>query len=102
MNPRVIELRIYPDKNEKLTIPSEYRSDVLYGANENHWLSRYTVKTLCRMIELQHLIQEEHRFSKKELQQYETRYTELIILGREENKKTSHEYAKSDEKTLLN
>lgn len=52
MNPRVIELRIYPDKNEKLTIPSEYRSDVLYGANENHWLSRYTVKTLCRMIEL--------------------------------------------------
>lgn len=54
MNPKVIELRIYPDKNEKLTIPSEYRSDVLYGANENHWLSRYTVKGLCRMIELQH------------------------------------------------
>lgn len=48
------------------------------------------------------LIQEERRFSKKELQQYETRYNELIILGREENKKTSHEYAKSDEKTLLN
>lgn len=54
MNPKVIELRIYPDKNEKLTIPSEYRSDVLYGANENRWLSRYTVKGLCRMIELQH------------------------------------------------
>lgn len=87
MNPRVIELRIYPDKNEKLTIPSEYRSDVLYGANENHWLSRYTVKTLCRMIELQHLIQEEHRFSKKELQQYETRYAEVIILGEKRIKK---------------
>ena len=36
------------------------------------------------------------------MQQYETRYTELIILGREENKKTSHEYAKNDEKTSLN
>lgn len=33
MNPKVIELRIYPDENGKLAIPSEYRSDVTYGAN---------------------------------------------------------------------
>ena len=48
------------------------------------------------------LIHENPGFSKEELHKYENRYSELIILGRRENKNTSHEYAKSDEKTLLN
>lgn len=41
-------------------------------------------------------------FSEDELKKYEWKYHELIAKGREENKSTSHHYAKSDEKTLLN
>ena len=33
---------------------------------------------------------------------YEQRYDAIILSGREENKKTSHKYAKDDELTLLN
>ena len=33
---------------------------------------------------------------------YEQRYKDIILSGREENKKTAHKYAKGDEQTLLN
>ena len=33
---------------------------------------------------------------------YEQRYKDIILSGREENKKTAHKYAKGDELTLLN
>ncbi len=54
-------------------------------------------KTRKKLIE-----QETTCFSEGELKEYEQKYQELIIKGRSENKKTSHKYAKSDEKTLLN
>ena len=41
-------------------------------------------------------------FSEEALKTYEQKYQNLILKGRSENKKTSHKYAKSDEKTLLN
>ncbi len=41
-------------------------------------------------------------FSEEELKEYEQKYQNLIIKGRSENEKTTHKYAKSDEKTLLN
>lgn len=48
------------------------------------------------------LNQEVHSFSEKELEYYENRYREYILLGREENKSTMHAYAKGEEKALLN
>lgn len=41
-------------------------------------------------------------FSEEKLNMYELQYQNLIIKGRRENQKTSHKYAKSNEKTLLN
>lgn len=41
-------------------------------------------------------------FSEEELKEYEQKYRNLIMKGRGENKRTSHGYAKSDEKALLN
>lgn len=41
-------------------------------------------------------------FSEEKLKEYEQRYHDLITKGRKENKKTTHHYAKTEEKTLLN
>lgn len=41
-------------------------------------------------------------FSAEEICTYENKYKEYITLGRKENLKTEHKYAKSDETTLLN
>lgn len=41
-------------------------------------------------------------FSIEEIRKYEKQYDKIINLGRKENQKTSGEYAKSTEKTLLN
>lgn len=41
-------------------------------------------------------------FRADEVSAYENKYQELIVLGREENPKTKHLYARKDEKKLLN
>lgn len=41
-------------------------------------------------------------FSDETITGYEQRYEDIILSGREENKKTAHKYAKGDELTLLN
>ena len=41
-------------------------------------------------------------FSEEDLSEYERKYKELIAKGRGENKETVHQYAKADEKKLLN
>ena len=41
-------------------------------------------------------------FSEDAIRKYEQEYQNLIIKGRSENKKTSHKYAGSEERTLLN
>ena len=41
-------------------------------------------------------------FSESTINEYETQYDKLIVLGRAENKVTEHKYAKKDENTLLN
>ena len=41
-------------------------------------------------------------FSEEKLTEYEQKYHEIITKGQAENQKTSHCYAKSEEKTLLN
>ena len=41
-------------------------------------------------------------FSEEDLSEYERKYKELIEKGRRENKDTAHQYAKTDEKKLLN
>lgn len=41
-------------------------------------------------------------FSEEKLEEYELNYHALITKGRNENKNTSHQYAKADEKALLN
>lgn len=41
-------------------------------------------------------------FSEEDLSEYERKYKELIAKGRRENKDTAHQYAKTDEKKLLN
>lgn len=41
-------------------------------------------------------------FSEEKLEEYERNYHALITKGRNENKNTSHQYAKADEKALLN
>lgn len=43
-----------------------------------------------------------HAFPAESLSDYEKKYRELIALGREQNKKTKHLYAKKDETKLLN
>lgn len=69
----------------------------------NKW-SGEMISLLCEMNEARKRLieQEKNCFSEEELTEYEQKYQELIIKGRNENKKTSHRYAKSEEKTLLN
>lgn len=62
------------------------------------------ITLLCEMkTERKKLINSGFRsFSKDILTSYEEQYHKLIKDGREENKETSHKYAKADELTLLN
>ena len=41
-------------------------------------------------------------FSDEQIREYEQRYHEILSEGREQNKNTRHEYARQDEKALLN
>lgn len=43
-----------------------------------------------------------HSFTEEQLEKYESRYDEIIAIGREQNKKTKGRIAKKEEKALLN
>lgn len=69
----------------------------------NKW-SGEMISLLCGMNKARKKLieQEKSCFLEEEPMEYEQKYQELIIKGRNENKKTSHKYAKCDENTLLN
>lgn len=73
------------------------------GETGNKW-SDEMISLLCDMNRTRKKLTEQKItcFSKEELKEYGQKYRELIIKGRRENKKTTHKYAESDEKTLLN
>lgn len=50
----------------------------------------------------QRISEGENGFSEEQIKAYEKKYHELIARGREENHTTAHQYAKREEKTLLN
>lgn len=70
---------------------------------KNKW-SDEMISLLCEMNKARKELMEQEitSFSEKKLREYEEKYQALITKGRTENKKTSHLYAKSEEKTLLN
>lgn len=70
---------------------------------KNKW-SDEMIALLCEMNETRKKYIETGKieFSEKELCDYERRYHNLIAKGYEENEKTVHKYAKSNELTLLN
>lgn len=69
----------------------------------NKW-SDEMVSLLCKMNKARRdlIAQKINCFPEEDLIAYEQKYRDLIRKGREQNKKTSHKYAKSDENTLLN
>ena len=69
----------------------------------NKWSSEM-ISLLCRMNKARKSAMEqwETSFPAEETNNYEQQYHSLISKGYEENKKTSHKYAKADEKKLLN
>ena len=69
----------------------------------NHW-SEEMISLLCGMNKAKKELSGQgiSSFSREKLAEYEQDYLGLIQKGREENKKTSRRYAKSDEKSLLN
>lgn len=70
---------------------------------KNRW-SDEMISLLCGMNKARkELIKQGIRnFSEEKLTEYEQKYDEIITKGQAENKKTSHCYARSEEKTLLN
>lgn len=40
-------------------------------------------------------------FSEEQIKKYERKYTEILSIGREENKVTRHKYAPKEEKTRM-
>lgn len=70
---------------------------------KNKW-SDEMISLLCGMNKARkELIKQGNRnFSEEKLTEYEQKYHEIITKGQAENQKTSHCYAKSEEKTLLN
>lgn len=70
----------------------------------NHTWSNQMIHLLCNAnrTRKEMTAQDIQRFSAEEICIYEKKYKELIALGRKENLKTEHRYAKSDETTLLN
>lgn len=69
----------------------------------NKW-SDEMITLLCEMNKCRKSLLEQGicSFSAEILTKYEKDYFSLLAKGREENKATSHKYAKKDEKTLLN
>lgn len=69
-----------------------------------HKWSGEMISLLCRMNKARKSIMEQGgtSFTAEETGSYEQQYYSLISAGNEENKNTSHKYAKSDEKKLLN
>lgn len=69
----------------------------------NKW-SGEMISLLCGMNKTRKELMEQGitGFPEAGIKEYEQKYRNLIIKGRRENEKTSHKYAKSDEKTLLN
>lgn len=70
---------------------------------KNKW-SDEMISLLCEMNQVRKKLMEQgfSNFSEEDLEEYKHRYQALIIKGRAENKVTSHRYAKSEEKALLN
>lgn len=70
---------------------------------KNKW-SHEMIALLCEMNKARKELTEQGItvFSEETLKGYEQKYFALIAKGRDENKKTTHHYAKSEEKTLLN
>lgn len=70
---------------------------------KNKW-SDEMISLLCEMNNERKKLMEQKciSFSKEKREEYEKAYFALIAKGHKENKKTSHKYAKADEKTLLN
>lgn len=69
----------------------------------NKW-SQEMISLLCEMNDARKKLKDIgiREFSDEDTENYEKSYFALISKGRNENKKTSHKYAKSDELTLLN
>lgn len=70
---------------------------------QHKWSSRM-VSLLCGINEARKslILKGVGAFPADRVSEYEEEYQELISLGRKENKKTKHQYARKDEKTLLN
>lgn len=70
---------------------------------KNKW-SDEMISLLCEMNKARKELIEQKitSFPEEKLTEYEQKYQALIKKGRTENKKTSHCYAKSEEKTMLN
>lgn len=69
----------------------------------NKW-SEEMISLLCDMNKTrkERIEQGKSNFLEEEMKSYEQNYQDILKKGRSENKKTSHTYAKTDEKTLLN
>lgn len=70
---------------------------------QNIW-SGQMIKLLCEMNQVRKaaIKEKQDQFETAVLWGYEKKYDDLIALGRAENKKTKHRYAKDEEKKLLN
>lgn len=70
---------------------------------QNKWSGQMN-DLLCEMNRERKLLMEQgiNAFPEVRILFYEKRYQELLSQGREENRKTIHQYAKKDEKTLIN
>lgn len=70
---------------------------------QNTW-SGEMIKLLCEMNQVRKaaIKEKEICFETAILTGYEKKYDDLIVLGRIENKKTKHNYAKDEKKKLLN
>ena len=69
----------------------------------NSWSGKM-ISLLCEMNRMrkQYQGEGEKAFPEQVIAAYEEKYRELIAIGREENKKTGHKYARKEEKKLLN
>ena len=69
----------------------------------NEWSSKM-ISALCEMNEKrkEYMRGKRMEFSDEQIREYEQRYHEILSEGREQNKNTRHEYARQDEKALLN
>lgn len=70
---------------------------------KNKWSDKM-ISLFCDMNNIRKKLISEKKsgFTEKEIKEYEQKYKNLIMEGRNENKKVSFDYAKSNEKALLN